>query len=114
MLAAAQQGLALQVAEPSPTAATSSVVRPSQRPKELGVSVEAYVFVTTTNPGPRKACQAIRRLPGVVRADALFGTPDVVAIVTGDDLASMDAVIDRIVELAEVTGTDSKVVRWIK
>lgn len=78
------------------------------------MSVEAYVFITTTNPGPRKACQAIRRLPGIVRADALFGTPDVVAIVTGDDLAGMDAVIDRIVELPEVVGTDSKVVRWIE
>jgi len=78
------------------------------------MSVEAYVFITTTNPGPRKACQAIRRLPGVVRADALFGTPDVVAVVTGDDLAGMDAVIDRIVELPGVVGTDSKVVRWIE
>jgi hypothetical protein len=63
------------------------------------------VFITTTNPGPRTACQAIRRLPGIVRADALFGTPDVVAIVTGDDLASMDGVIDRIVELPEVVGS---------
>ncbi len=27
------------------------------------MSVEAYVFITTTNPGPRKACQAIRLLP---------------------------------------------------
>jgi hypothetical protein len=37
------------------------------------MSVEAYVFITTTNPGPRKACQAVRRLPGVVRADASGG-----------------------------------------
>jgi hypothetical protein len=77
------------------------------------MTVEAYVFITTTNPGPRTACQAIRRLPGVVRADALFGTPDVVAIVAGDDIASMDAAIDRIAERPEVIGTDSKVVRWI-
>ena len=72
------------------------------------------MFITTTSPGPRPACQAIRRLSGVVRADALFGNPDVVAIVTGVDLASMDAVIDRIVELPEVVATDSKVVRWIE
>jgi hypothetical protein len=78
------------------------------------MTVEAYVFITTTNPGPRKACQSIRRLPGVVRADALFGTPDVVAIVAGDDIASMDAAIDRIADQPEVIGTDSKVVRWIK
>ena len=49
----------------------------------------------------------------MVRADALLGTPDVVAIVEGDDIASMDAVIDRIAELDGVIDTDSKVVRWI-
>lgn len=49
----------------------------------------------------------------MVRADALFGTPDAVAIAEGVDLAAMDAVIDRIVEVPEVIGTDSKVARWI-
>ena len=58
--------------------------------------------------------QAIRKIPGVVKADALFGTPDAIAIVEGDDIASMDAVIDKIVEVPEVTGTDSKVARWIE
>lgn len=73
----------------------------------------AYVFITTTNPGPRKAVQAIRQIPGVVKADALFGTPDVIAIVEGSDLQEMDAVIDQIVELPEVLGTETKVARWI-
>jgi hypothetical protein len=36
---------------------------------------------------------------GVIGADALFGTPDIVAL-EGDDIAGMDAVIDRIAELA--------------
>ena len=76
-------------------------------------TVWAYVFVTTTNPGPRRAVQQIRRIPGVVSADALFGAPDVVAIVAGDDLGVMDAVIDAIAELPEVTATDTKVARWI-
>jgi DNA-binding Lrp family transcriptional regulator len=52
-------------------------------------------------------------MPGVVKADALFGTPDAIAIVEGEDIASMDAVIDRIVEVPGVDGTDSKVARWI-
>lgn len=73
----------------------------------------AYVFITTTNPGPRKAVQAIRQIPGVIKADALFGTPDVIAIVEGSDLRTMDAVIDQIVELPEVVGTETKVARWI-
>ena len=74
--------------------------------------VWAYVFITTRQ--PRKAVQAIRKIPGVVKADALLGTPDAIAIVEGDDIASMDAVIDRIVEVPDVMATDSKVARWIE
>jgi len=39
------------------------------------MTVWAYAFITTTNPGPRKAAHAIRQILGVVNADALFGTP---------------------------------------
>ena len=76
------------------------------------MKVWAYVFITTKQ--PRRAVQAIRKIPGVVKADALLGTPDAIAIVEGDDIASMDAVIDRIVEVPEVAATDSKVARWIE
>jgi DNA-binding Lrp family transcriptional regulator len=75
------------------------------------MNVWAYVFITTKE--PRKAVQAIRKIPGVVKADALLGTPDAIAIVEGSDIRSMDAVIDRIVEVPGVLGTDSKVARWI-
>ena len=75
------------------------------------MKVWAYVFVTTKQ--PRKTVQAMRQLPGVVKADALFGTPDAIAIVEGDDIATMDAVIDRIVEIPGILATDSKVARWI-
>ncbi len=76
------------------------------------MQVWAYVFITTKQ--PRKTVQTIRKIPGVVKADALFGNPDAIAIVQGEDIASMDAVIDRIVEVPEVLGTDSKVARWIE
>jgi DNA-binding Lrp family transcriptional regulator len=79
----------------------------------LPMAIEAYVFISTTNPGPRAACQAIRKLDGVVRADALFGGPPVVAIVAGDDLTAVDRVIDAIVELPMVTDTETYVVRDI-
>lgn len=75
------------------------------------MKVWAYVFITTKQ--PRKTVQAIRGMAGVVKADALFGTPDAIAIVEGDDIATMDAVIDRIVEVPEVMATDSKVARGI-
>lgn len=71
----------------------------------------AYIFVTTKE--PRKVVKAIRKISGVAKADALFGTPDVIAIVEGDDISTMDAVIDRIAENPLVAGTDSKVARWI-
>ena len=75
------------------------------------MKVWTYVFITTNQ--PRKVVQAVRQIPGVVKADALFGTPDAVAIVEGDDIAQMDAVIDRIVEVPGILNTDSKVARWI-
>jgi phosphohistidine swiveling domain-containing protein len=75
------------------------------------MKVWAYIFITTKQ--PRRTVQTIRKIPGVIKADALLGTPDAIAIVEGDDLASMDAVIDKIVEVPDVIGTDSKVARWI-
>ena len=80
--------------------------------RRKALKVWAYVFITTRQ--PRKVVQAIRQIPGVFKADALLGTPDVIAIVEGDDIACMDAVIDRIVELPEVVATSSKVARWIE
>lgn len=76
------------------------------------MKVWAYVFIKTRQ--PRKVVQKIRQIPGVAKADALFGSPDAIAIVEGDDIASMDGVIDRIVEVPGVDGTDSKVARWIE
>lgn len=75
--------------------------------------VQAYVFIDTRNPGPKRIVKEIRNLGGVVRADALLGVPDIVALVEGDDVGSMDEVIDRIAELDGVIETESKVVRWI-
>jgi DNA-binding Lrp family transcriptional regulator len=75
------------------------------------MNVWTYVFITTST--PRKVVQAIRKIPGVVKADALFGTPDAIAIVEGSDIKAMDAVIDEIVKVDGIRGTDSKVARWI-
>jgi Lrp/AsnC ligand binding domain len=77
------------------------------------MKVQAYVFIDTENPGPKRVVGEVRKIAGVVRADALFGTPDVIAIVEGDDIATMDAVIDQIAELSGVHDTDSKVIRCV-
>jgi hypothetical protein len=75
--------------------------------------MEAYVFVYTKNPGPRAACQAIRKISGVVRADALFGGPPVIAIIKGEDLASVDSAVDAIVDLPMVEDTETHITRPI-
>ena len=77
------------------------------------MTVQAYVFIDTKNPGPKRIVTEIRKVPGVVRADALFGVPDIIALVEGDDIAGMDGVIDTIVELDGVLDSESKVVRWV-
>ncbi len=71
----------------------------------------AYVFITTQT--PKRTIPLIRGIPGVVHADALFGTPDIISIVKGTDIADMDSVIDRIAEIPDVSGTDSKIARWL-
>ncbi len=71
----------------------------------------AYVFITTRH--PKRTLPKVRKISGVIHADALFGSPDVIAIVKGKDIATMDAVIDRIAEIGDVTATDSKVARWL-
>lgn len=77
------------------------------------MKVQCYVFIDTDNPGPKRIVAEVRKISGVVRADALFGTPDLIAIVEGDDIAKMDAAIDQIAELPGVRDTDSKVIRWV-
>ncbi|MFA4931722.1 MAG: Lrp/AsnC ligand binding domain-containing protein [Caldisericia bacterium] len=71
----------------------------------------AYVFVYSRQ--PKKVLSKIRKIAGVVHADALFGSPDIIAIVEGTDIKDMDTVIDRIAEIPLITNTDSKVARWI-
>lgn len=75
--------------------------------------LQAYVFVDTENPGPKRIVREIRKIAGVVTAHALFGLPDIVVLVEGDDVAAMDAVIDQIAELDGVLDTATNVVRWI-
>jgi hypothetical protein len=56
----------------------------------------------------------MRKIRGVIKVDALFGAPDVIALVEGGDIATMDAFVDKIVPVPKVQGTDSKVARWIR
>lgn len=75
------------------------------------MKVWGYIFISTRQ--PKKVLRHVRQIDGVVHADAVFGRPDIIAIVAGEDIAGMDAVIDRIAELLDVIQMDSKVARWI-
>jgi len=44
---------------------------------------QVYVFVDTENPGPKRIVGRVRKIPGVVHADALFRVPDIIALVEG-------------------------------
>jgi AsnC-like helix-turn-helix protein len=75
------------------------------------MEIWTYVFITTRH--PKRTLPQVRQIASVIHADALFGSPDIVAIVKGSDIAAMDAVIDQIAELPDVASTDSKVARWL-
>ena len=73
--------------------------------------VWAYVFIKSRQ--PKRLLPRVRSISGVVHADALFGSPDIIAIVAGDNIKVMDEVIDQIAELSDVVATDTKVARWL-
>lgn len=75
------------------------------------MEVWAYVFITTRE--PKRVLRAVRLITGVIHADALLGSPDVVAIVSGSNVGELDGVIDRVAEVPKVERTDSKIARWI-
>ena len=77
------------------------------------MKAQAYVFIDTVNPGPMRVVAEVRKIAGVVRADALLGVPDVIAIVEGDDIGGLEAPINQIAELHGVIDTETKVVRWV-
>jgi DNA-binding Lrp family transcriptional regulator len=73
--------------------------------------VWAYLFITTRY--PKNVLRKVRQVAGVLHADALFGSPDLIAIVAGQTIPEMDAVIDQIAEIPDIQSTDSKVARII-
>ena len=68
----------------------------------MGAGMATWAYVFTSSRQPKKVLRAVRKIEGVIHADALFGIPDVVAIVTGADIGAMDAVIDQIADVPDV------------
>ncbi len=76
------------------------------------MAVSAYVFIDCTE-DPDEVVSALQEIEGVVRADGLFGSLEVVAIIEAPDLAGLDLVIEAIREIPEVEFTDTHIVRDI-
>jgi len=74
--------------------------------------MEAYVFVECDD-DPTEVVRSLRDLPGVKRADGLFGALEVVALIEAPDLAALDQVIVDIQDVAGVEFTDTRIIRDI-
>ena len=75
--------------------------------------MNAWAYVSITSRYPKRLLPKVRAIAGVIHADALFGSPDIIAIVVGDNIKLMDEVVDRIAALEDVAATDTKVARWL-
>jgi len=70
--------------------------------------VETWAHVCFSSRFPKRTLPRVGALSGVVPADALSGSSDIIAIVKGGDTAAMYAVIDEVAEISGgVTSTDS-------
>ncbi|MFQ5946420.1 MAG: hypothetical protein ACE5NC_09270 [Anaerolineae bacterium] len=74
------------------------------------MSVEAYVFVECDE-DPAALAADLRGIGGVSRADGLYGTLEVVALIEADDLKGLDGVIAAILDTDGVEFTDTRIVR---
>jgi len=74
--------------------------------------MEAYVFVECDG-DPTEVVRSLRDLMGVKKADGLFGTIEVIALIEAPDLAALDQVIMDIQDVDGVDFTDTRIVRDI-
>jgi DNA-binding Lrp family transcriptional regulator len=55
--------------------------------------VRAYVLINARTSEEREVTRALRRMPGVLRADDVFGSYDVIAEIEGPDLAAIGKLV---------------------
>jgi len=68
--------------------------------------VGAYVFIRAEHPA--QVIAQVRRIRGVVKADALQGSSEAIAVVEGASLERLEALIGRIKSLPGVLAAKSK------
>ncbi len=74
------------------------------------MSVQAYVFVECDE-DPAAVVADLGGIGGVSRADGLYGTLEVIALIEAEDLGGLDGVIAAIQETDGVEFTDTRIVR---
>lgn len=68
--------------------------------------VSAYVFVSCVR--PKAILRNLRRLPGVVKADALAGSSEAIVVVEEESREGLEALLSRIRDLPGVLAANSK------
>jgi len=70
--------------------------------------MEAYVLVKTSGGSAKKILETLREMNGVVEANGVYGSVDIVAKLSGEKLADM--VLDEIRTLNGVDDTNTLIV----
>ncbi|RIH83478.1 Lrp/AsnC ligand binding domain-containing protein [Calidithermus roseus] len=70
------------------------------------VKVLAYVFIRAERPS--EVVERVRRIKGVLKADALQGSGEAIAVVEGRDLEGLEALVGHIKRLPGVVVVRSK------
>jgi nitrate reductase NapAB chaperone NapD len=78
-----------------------------RKARQVGqLSVSAYVFVSCIR--PKAVLRNLRRLPGVVKADALAGSSEAIVVVEEESWEGLEALLSRIRDLPGVLAANSK------
>lgn len=85
-------------------ARTHALLRSTRQSGQLSVS--AYVFVSCIR--PKAVLRNLRRLPGVVKADALAGSSEAIVVVQEQSREGLEALLNRIRDLPGVLAANLK------
>jgi hypothetical protein len=76
------------------------------RQTEPTVKISAYVFVSACQ--PKRVAFALRRLPGVLKADALSGTSEALLVVERGDLEGLQRLLNTVQSIPGVNKVSVK------
>lgn len=74
--------------------------------------IRAYVLIQSVKQEAKKTVAAVKRIRGVVQADALWGLNEAIAVVEADDLDDLDRIVcHQMKALAEIQTTATMIAK---